>query len=232
MPAPDETRALDRQVVRAGVEGRGGREVRRQSLDHQVGEVLRVRQILEAMQADVAQADPVRKIMLHQRTRGRREQDLASVRHGCDPGRPVHVQAEVVVAAQHPLARVEPGPDPKLDAVGPGAARQPPSGRDRGPHRFRRSLEDHEERIALGAHLVAATRGDRRSEDLGVAILHGPVAVAEPLQEPGRPLDIGEQEGDGAGRTLVSGHPADDGAPPESAARRRSHRFADRAHLT
>ena len=60
--------------------------------------------------------------------------------------------------------------------------------------------EEHgEEGVALGAHLTAVALGNRRPEDGVVAGLDVPVPLPEPLQQPGRALHVGEQEGDGTG---------------------------------
>jgi hypothetical protein len=43
-----------------------------------------------------------------------------------DPGRPVDVDADIVVAAEHPLAGVQAHADPDREAVRPGVAGQGP----------------------------------------------------------------------------------------------------------
>jgi hypothetical protein len=71
--------------------------------------------------------------------------------------------------------------------------------------RLGRSVEDREEGIALGLDLEPATRRDGLPDQHPVAIeQRGPGGRAQGLGQPGRALDIGEQEGDGAGRQCLA----------------------------
>ena len=62
--------------------------------------------------------------------------------------------------------------------------------------------ERDEERIALGVDLGAAVIGECLPEHLAMARQSLRIGIAELLQQPRRPLDVGEEEGDGAGRQL------------------------------
>ena len=69
-------------------------------------------------------------------------------------------------------------------------------------HRVLRARKRDEERVALGVHLATAVGGDGRSHDLLVLRLQPGVRGAQPREQLRRALDVGEQEGDGAGREL------------------------------
>ena len=74
-------------------------------------------------------------------------------------------------------------------------------GVDRSRDRLARRAEGAEQRVALRIHHPATMRFDRSTQRFGV--LRQDIAVeiaAEPLEQIGRPLDVGEQEGDCAAR--------------------------------
>ena len=92
-------------------------------------------------------------------------------------------------------------PDADRDAVRPRLVGQGALGDDRGPDRARGGREHDEERIAGRALLAAALGLEGRPEELAVALAERGVAVRpDALFEPTRPLDVGEQERDGARR--------------------------------
>jgi hypothetical protein len=70
-------------------------------------------------------------------------------------------------------------------------------GRRRCVHRAR---ESDEERVALRIDLDAAVAGEGSAQDAAMLRQHLGIVLAELVQQPGRPLDIREEEGDGARR--------------------------------
>jgi hypothetical protein len=133
--------------------------------------------------------------------RGRRfgQQRLPAVTRSGDPRRTVDVVADVGAVGQDSLAGVDADPDADSSVLVPLRGGEGALGvrgsRDGGP----RSLEDDEERIALGADLDAATRRESATEQPAVpfedlAVPRGPDGLAK-LR---RAFDVGEQEGDGA----------------------------------
>src|SRR3954449_9731185 len=102
-------------------------------------------------------------------------------------------------------------PDPALGAASSARPQRPvrPVGGElalcprRGTYRAPGRREDREEPVAGGVHNPPAVVHDRRPEDLVVAVPYGAVADPEPLQQPGGPLHVGEQERHHAGRELV-----------------------------
>ena len=71
--------------------------------------------------------------------------------------------------------------------------------------------EGDEKRVSLGVDLVAAVLGEGLAQDALVLREHLAVALAQLLEQPRRPLDVREEEGDGADRQL--GHSSRDGTP-------------------
>jgi hypothetical protein len=143
-------------------------------------------------------ASSVRGLALHQHPGGVGDDDLAGGGRGGDPGGPVHVDAAVVVPAKGALAGVQAHPDPHREPGRPAVAGQAALGVHRGPDRPHRAGEGGEERVALGADLDPAVP-DRPAQDGRVLVAHRPVAVAQVLEQPGRTLDVGEQEGHRSG---------------------------------
>src|SRR3954454_77375 len=103
-------------------------------------------------------------------------------------------------------------PDPVLGAATSARPQRPRPGQSaassrraprRGTYRAPGRREDREEPVAGVVHNPPAVVHDRRPEDLVVAVPYGAVAGPEPLQQPGGPLHVGEQERHHAGRELV-----------------------------
>jgi len=191
---------LHRQVPGPGAHGPGGREVGREPLDHQVVQVLGHGEVLEPMPAEVSERHPSGQGMLHEASGGRRDQHLPAVAGLGDPGRPVHVKAEVVVPAQDSLPGVQAHPDPQGTLHRPIVGGQAPLGGHGGLDRPHRATERHEQGIAFGADLDAAAFLDGVTHDRRIGVSDRHIAVAQLLQQPRGALDVAEQEGDRPGR--------------------------------
>jgi hypothetical protein len=139
--------------------------------------------------AEVAELE----LPVEQRPRLLRQHDLAPVAGRRDPGRVVHVESDVPLVRQRRLACVQPHPHPH----GPGGKSllRLSRCRDRVPG----ARKGNEDAVALRAHLGAAVALDGFPDLAMVLGESSRIAVAELGQQPGRTLDVGEQEGDGAG---------------------------------
>ena len=138
---------------------------------------------------------------VEQRPRRRRDQHLTAVPGGHDPRCPMDVHAHVVRRHGERLARVDPDPDPDLDAGRPVRASEGSQTVGRRRDRVLGSRERHEQGVALLVHGVAGAPLECLQQQPPMELQHAGVGVrAEPFQELGRTLDIGEQEGDGPGR--------------------------------
>ena len=87
--------------------------------DRQLRELFGLVQILQAVRAEVEQLRAGRKAAFSERPRRPGEEDLATVAGGCDPRRPVHVHADIAVAADAALAGVHADPDADADIARP-----------------------------------------------------------------------------------------------------------------
>src|SRR5436309_13078174 len=124
-----------------------------------------------------------------------------------DPGGTVHVDPKVVVASEPALARVHPHADPKGPSMAPGVRGEGPLGRGGPPDGPARGREDCEEGIALRPDLDATAFRDGLPHQTHAVLLHLPIALAELPEKPCGPLDVGEQEGDGAGGEVAIHEP-------------------------
>jgi hypothetical protein len=131
-----------------------------------------------------------------------REHDLASVRRRADSRREVHVVSDVPLVCQEGRSGVQ--PDAQVDA----ARSERVGDRLRRSHRSRCVGEREEERVPLRVDLDSAMRCGRVTNDAAM-LSHGEGVglCAKLVQELRRALHIGEEEGDGAGREIVSQSP-------------------------
>ncbi|MDQ2983697.1 MAG: hypothetical protein M3R70_07210 [Actinomycetota bacterium] len=123
---------------------------------------------------------------------------------GNSSGNPsMHREADVAVRAEDGLPRVETDPDADCAFFRPLFRGECALSRYRRRHCRSSALEDGEERIALSVDLLPPGRRERIAHQAVVGREHLPVALApKGLQQPRRPLDVAEEEGDGAGREL------------------------------
>jgi hypothetical protein len=112
----------------------------------QLGDPLGGAQVLEAVFAEIAHA-----VRPQQRGGGSRDEDLAPVAGGGDPGGAVHVRADVALAGQQRRPRVEAHPHRDRERLLRFASRGERPGRGR---------EGDEERVALSVDLDAAVPGE------------------------------------------------------------------------
>ena len=136
---------------------------------------------------------------IYERPGSAREQDLAAMSGGSDPRRSIHVQSQVVGAARLALACVDAHPHGNGGLSGPCRRGQLALGLGRGAKSAVGGREDGEERVTLGAQLSAVTGGDGFPKDGVMPIQDIAEACPEPLKQPGRTFDVGEEEGDLAG---------------------------------
>ena len=214
--AAEERRQAGRKVVRRRVEGADRGEVVQQPTDDELPEALRMLEVLEPVLAEVAQLDAVGEGVLHQRAGRVRQQHLPAVRDARDAAGPVDVEADIGLRRQAGLAGVQADADPHLGVLGPRLRRQRTLGVDRRRDRGRCRRERGEERVALGADLVATARREGGAQQLAMAFEDGGPSLSAGAEQARRPLDVAEEERDGAGQQLghrsgvcgVGGHAA------------------------
>ena len=129
---------------------------------------------------------------VQQRPRCRRQQHLPAVTRGRDPRPEVDVLADVTLPGQKRLAGVQPHPD--LDRT--RLERHIRCRRSSDP---RPGIGEHEqERITLRVYLDTALGGEELAKHSTMLCKRLCVCLrSEFVQQPRRPLDVSEQEGDG-----------------------------------
>jgi hypothetical protein len=160
--------------------------------------------------AEVAELDPSREIVLHQRPGRLRDHDLAAVCRGTDPRGPVDVHPDVVATDETRLSRVRPDADSYLAAIRPARSRQASLAfGDRGNGGWR-ITEDHEERVALGPHLETVVPAERTAQDSPMDAEDVGPSRPELVDESRRALNVGEDEGERSrGKTSRAGRHGD-----------------------
>ena len=171
------------------------REAARQPLDHELVEALRFGQILEAIRAEVTESRRGRAVG-NELTRSRRHERLATVRCRCDSRAAMHVDADIVAVRDQRLTRMQTHPHPDRRAVGPPMPSERYLCRDRGRERTAWIREGDKEAVPLRVHLDPAIACERLANELPVVCEHAGVVVAELVEEPRRPLDVGEEKCD------------------------------------
>ena len=144
-------------------------------------------QVLEPVIAEVVQAVGAGEL-----TRRLRDEHLASVPDRRDPSRAVDVEPGVALLGHDRLAGVDahPHPDRTLgERLLPFAC---------GRERVARPPEGDEEGVALRVDLDPAVRLESRPQRAAVLGQRIRVGIAQLVQQLGRPLDVGEEKGDGA----------------------------------
>jgi hypothetical protein len=142
------------------------------------------------MLAEVAQLDVARDEV----TRRLRDHDLAAMSCGGDAGRAVNVDPDVAFVDRERLAGVD--ADPHAQGAFPEGALPFVRGFDG----IGRPRERVEEGVALRVDLGAAALGELGTKNPSMLREDSGVLVTELLEQRGRALDVGEEEGDRAGR--------------------------------
>ena len=198
----DKARQLRRQVIRCRLEGPERRKFAWQPVDQELEESFCASEIFEAMKPEILEGQGG---WIHKRARRFRHEHLAAVRGAGDSRGAMHVEAEVFVPDERGLAGVQPDTYSHLAAVRPGVLRQGLLRLRRAAAGIERAAEHDEERVAFGAQLIPAMRGHSVAKQRVVGQQHVGVALAELLDQPGRPFDITEKEGDGTGGQAHAG---------------------------
>ena len=116
----------------------------------------------------------------------------------------MHLEADVAVGSALSLTGVDADPRAHLDVLGPCVSPELALDAHRRTCGIARSRECAEGAVALEVDDRAAVRTNRLRQDLPEGVEHRRVAVAEPANERRRPVHVGEDERDGAGRQFPS----------------------------
>jgi hypothetical protein len=124
------------------------------------------------------------------------QEDLPTAAGLADARCSMDVEAEVRLVPDVRLAGVHSHPHAQIDARGPRVPHESQLGGDEGVGRGLEHRKGDEELVTALVDHDAVPALDRLPEEAAVVVEHVRVAVAEPLQELGRPLDVGENESD------------------------------------
>jgi hypothetical protein len=178
------------------------RELCAAAVRDELEDVLRPVEILEAMLSQVEELDAGRQLSLDELAGGPREQDLASVPRRADTGGAMNPEADVALAADGRLGRVDADADPDFLILGPAVIRQRALGCEGRREGVPRPPERDEEGVALGVDLVAAGLLEGVAKESLMVGEERSIVVAESPQQPRGTLDVAEEKGDRSGREL------------------------------
>src|SRR5262245_33274663 len=192
-PLPQERRVVrdhgaKGMVVLADVAER--RKLRRQVVGDELEDAFRVAQAHELELAELASD------LLQAPGRLGGDELLAAVGGLADPRSAVDVDADVAAACVLGLTAVQPDPHAHAFVRGPRSRRNGALDLDCCRRGGLGAFEDAEELVAAAVHLAASGRGDSLALQLACVFEHVRVAGAEPRQQPGRILDVAEEEGE------------------------------------
>ncbi len=201
---PAHERGQTHRQVRRDLERLERGELAGQTIDDDLVDRLGLVEVLQAVMPEIADAHPAGESLRSQPAGGLGDQDLPPVAGRGDPGRPMDVEPDILVASQSSLARVHPHPDPNGPVARPRVFAQLPLGGCGRGHRIRGRDEDGEERVAFRSDVDASVIADGFPEDVVVLLQNLRPSLAEGPGQVRRALDVGEQERDGPRRE--SGH--------------------------
>ena len=113
-----------------------------------------------------------------------------------DPRCPVDVDPDRTGPGQQCPTGVDPDPDADRGILRPDLFAEQALRRQGAPQGVGRTVEEHEERIALRIDLATSEAREAAAQEFVVQVQDVGVAILEALEESGGALDIGEQERD------------------------------------
>jgi hypothetical protein len=199
----DQRRWLNGQIRWPRVERVERREVLFQPRGDELEDPFGSGEISQPVWAEVAQVDVLERFFRQQVVRGLRDEHLPAVRRGADAGGPVHPEADIALGSRARLTRVDAHANSKLLHGRLWMGNQCALGVQRRSHRLASGWEGDEERVALRIDLVTAPADKRLPEQPAVLVERPFVTIPELEQQPGRALDVGEEEAHCPGRPRV-----------------------------
>lgn len=129
------------------------------------------------------------------------------MRRLADAPSPVDGHTDVALVGEGGLARVQTGTRPDAGPLGPRVPGKRMLGRDRRAECARRAREDREELVPLAVDLDAVRLRDRPPQDPAIVLEQRAVLVTpEALEQPRRPLQVDEEEGERSLGERAGGH--------------------------
>jgi hypothetical protein len=188
-PTPPRTRLGD-------LLGTQRRKVGLEPFDVELGQRLGTIDVLEPIGAQVAYRH-ASDIVLDQLPRCAREQHLTAVRDRSDARRSMHPEPDVPLVSDGGLSRVQAHAHTHLLALGPVVLCQSALSHYGSAESRVCAREGEEERVTLRVDLAPFARVYRFPQNAPMVGEDVAIPLPELLQQPGRSLDVREQEGDG-----------------------------------
>ena len=171
-------------------------ETRRDDLEDPLG----LRQSPELVGAEVLEVEAgVREEL----PRSLRDQHLAAVTGPREPGDEMDVEPVVAPLGEGRLPGVDAHAHPHVGSVRPLVGSECRLGVDSRGHRVPSLHEDERQLVAVAVDLASAAALGRLSDEEPVLGQGARVEVAEPVDEPRRALDVGEEQGDRSEREVA-----------------------------
>ena len=174
--------------------GKLARKTVRKELEDAFG----AREVLQPVLAEVDKPLPRWKVVFDDVAGRAREEDLASVAGRGDAGAAVHRKAHVAAVIERRLAGMYSDPNTHLPPVWPRVLNERALCSDRRGNGVAGARKDDEERVALRVDLAASVLLECLAEQAAVLREDLAVPLPELALEPGRTLDVCEQERDSA----------------------------------
>jgi len=115
----------------------------------------------------------------------------------------MHIQADVPLFRGLWFAGMHPHAHTYVRLVWPASAEERALSDEGCLNRVNRTLENHEESIALGIDFVAVPLLKCHAQQVPALFEHAGITLAQPLEQARGPLDVGEEQRHGAGWKLA-----------------------------
>jgi hypothetical protein len=192
--APQERRNLNRQIPGHATNRSQRRESRLQARRGHLEHTLREGEIPQPLLTEIHEHHTLGQHLTRQIGGCLRTHDLASMRDGLQPSRTVDRRTEVIAVAELPHPCVDPNPCPQRLAHRPPLRVHRSLAVDRRAHRGIRGGKHSVDAVAAALHHLTAVRGDPVTQDHVVSGQGRPHRLRLLIPQPGRDLEIREQE--------------------------------------
>src|SRR5579859_3027619 len=112
-------------------------------------------QVLQAVRTQIPQAQPFRQVMLHQVSRGLREQHLTAMPGAHDARGAMDVQAEIAISGKLGFTRMQPHAHTHAHPIGPGMQSKSALGIDGRRESIARTSESYNIGVPLRTHIMS-----------------------------------------------------------------------------
>ncbi len=189
---------VSRFAVRSGQQRGVGGSQRGERLGeagyHQLPDPLGPIEVLQPVLTEIADVEARGQTVLDERVRGLRQQNLTTMSRGTQPGGAMHAEPDETAGPWGWFGGVDAHPDADPAAGRPGVGRQGALSRHSRDHRVLGRAECDEERVTLSVDLPPAGHVECVTLQTLAFGQDLTIKITKPADEPGRALDVGEQQ--------------------------------------